>query len=320
MSMTRVVQRCGFWTLLLATMSVGSVLAAERTEFKTQEKFAVAQAQAQAILNTWLNGQSSYPFPDKCLETKPQGMKAGGHLFEVRKKYCAGVTMPGLLDLWRVDANTGQVTIREPDGKFKPPPPRPTDNRDYEDSNGGPTFHEVEQMLVFNGYGYSLAAAEELLVRHGAKLIPPLETLLTNVRYYEDNPLRTGAFPNNAIWLLGRIGNAQAKAMLERYRKHANNVIADYALAGLALRRETKDRDCMVLSKRYTLYSSISYLSKPLLELEPGQKARQLMIHQVNYEESNPLGGPATFDFIELLPSKERGYIERVGPGDAIYF
>jgi hypothetical protein len=307
-------------TLLLAALAASSALAAERADFKTPDKVAVAPAQAQAILKTWLDGQSFYPFPDKCLELKPQGMKAGGHLFEVRKKYCAGITMPGPLDLWRVDANTGRLTIRDPDGKFKPPPPKPTDSQDDEGAGGGPTFHEVEQLLVFNGFGYSLAAAEELLARYGARLVPALDTLLTNVRYYEDNPMRTGSFPYNAVWLLGRIGSNQAKAMLERYRKHANNVAADYALAGIELRRETKDRDCVVLSKRYTLFDAPSYLGKPLAELEAGQKVRLIVPRQTNYEESGLQGGPAVFDFIELLPSLERGYIERVGPGDAIYF
>jgi len=305
------------WAVLAAQAAGRPALPGEKGVAATP--LAVPEKQALAILKAWISGQSPYFLPANCWELKTQGMKDGGHVFEAHSRSCPGRSTPALLDRWRVDGATGQIAVQGADGKYRQPPSK-TMPEAGASQTAAPPFPEVEQLLIYNGFGYSLSAAEDLYAAHGAALFQALEMLLSNANFYQSNPMRTGAFPFNVLWLLSHIGGAQPRALLERYHKVSGNVLAELALRGLELREKQADKDYALLYAKASLLKSASQEAPVLAELEPGQAFRVLLIRVHNPRETAPRGGPATFDYVELSPSGEKGYIERSGSGDTPYF
>ncbi len=166
-------------------------------------------------------------------------------------------------------------------------------------------------------------------VEQGRAIVPHLTMLLSRVAEDKkkaeasDQPL--AGYPLNLIWALGQIGGSGARNALARHAARAQSpesrTLAKLALAGLDLRTKLKRNDVGVL--RYEtapLLARPSHEAKKLKALKAGQGFRVLKSDIVNEKETDARGGPVHFDEIELIPGRQRGFLEREGEGFSPWF
>ncbi len=191
-----------------------------------------------------------------------------------------------------------------------------------------PTLQEVRSQLQITAYS-QLGESAYWAVEQGRAIVPHLAALLSKVAEDKkkaeasDQPL--AGYPLNLIWALGQIGGSGARAALARHAARAqdtgNRTLAKLALAGLDLRTRLKKADVGVL--RYEtapLLARPSHDAKKLKALRAGQAFRVLKSDIVNEKETDARGGPVHFDEIELIPGRQRGFLEREGEGFSPWF
>lgn len=302
----------------------------------------VSEPQAAALLLKWLDQHNHYALAPNCIQTKSLGLKNAGYTIEILSLNCPGRTAGTILGRWRVDAYTSELFVQNADGKYHAPkphtaqatlapaqtpvqtpekaPPAPVQPTVAPAAKPLPPLQEIEEQLCFSGYSMSLAVAEDYAATHGAALVPILQTMLDKAETYVNDPMFTGAFPYNAVWILAHVGSDAARKAIERFAKNAKDAHYSLALAGLDLRRKFNSPDYAVLHSETSLRDAASLKSKTLRALRPGQAFRILKPWIENHKEEGPRGGPAVFDAIELVPSREKGYVERQGTGEAPYY
>jgi hypothetical protein len=276
----------------------------------------LTEAQASSALLNRLVETNYYAAPASCLQIKSQGLKNAGYTLEILGKGCPG-RADGLLGRWRVDAKSGELFVQHEDGKYRAP--QAGKQAPVQKSPPPMKLDELAGRLCFSGYAPSLDEAEGLLAQYGAALAPLLAEMLDKPARCLKAPNFAGAFPFNAVWLLAHIGDQTSREALERFSRQDKN--KDYALAlrAMDLRKE-KGPDCGVVYYESELREGPSSKTKALRPLAPGQGLRLLRERIVNEQEEGPRGGPSLYDEVELIPSGEKGFVERLGTGDAAYY
>jgi hypothetical protein len=166
-------------------------------------------------------------------------------------------------------------------------------------------------------------------VEQGRPIAAHLARLLSQVT--EDQKKATGSgqplvgYPLNLIWALGQIGGPEARAALARHVARAqdpdNRALAKLALSGLDLRAKLKRNDVGVLRYEATpLLVKPSHESQKQKILKAGQGFRVLRSDIVNEKETDARGGAVHFYEIELIPGRQRGFLEREGEGFSPWF
>lgn len=282
-----------------------------------------SEAQASGALLNRLVETNFYAAPGSCLQIKNQGLKNAGYTLEVLGRGCPG-RADGALGVWRADAYSGELFVQQADGKFRAPQagasaPQAGKPAPAQKSPPPMPLKELAGRLCFSGYAPSLDEAEGLLAQYGAALAPLLAELLDKAPSYLKAPNFAGAFPFNAVWLLAHIGDQTSREAIERFTRQGKN--KDYALAlrAMDLRKE-QGPNCGVVYYESELREGPSSKTKTLRPLAPGQGLRLLRERIQNEQEEGPRGGPSIYDEVELLPSGERGFVERLGTGDAAYY
>ncbi len=174
------------------------------------------------------------------------------------------------------------------------------------------TLKEVENRLVRGGYTETLLNAP-WAVAQGEAIVPLLGQMLKKQKAY-DQELggATGAFPFNALWALGHIPKAAALRVLEKYFAASHDSGAALAIKGWKLRAE-KGPGYGVLTNNAPLLEKPGAQARVVKELKAGQAVKIEREMITSPGEEGPRGGPAHYDQVELIPSREKGYILRAG-------
>lgn len=185
----------------------------------------------------------------------------------------------------------------------------------------------VERQILSPAYVDSLYAAS-WAAEQGPRAVPTLEKLAARsaslLKKAEREGSTLGAFPFNAVWALGRIPGPQAGAALARLAAGPNpevRTMAAHALAAHKL-RAAKGAGYGVYARGQTaeLRAAPSESANVLRTLKPGAAVRILRENVENPKETGPRGGPTAFDYVEVLPSGPRGYVERAGDGFSPFY
>jgi hypothetical protein len=178
-----------------------------------------------------------------------------------------------------------------------------------------PTLEQLEQKLVRGSYLDTLHAAPWAAAQ-GEAVVPQLAAMLARGQKYDEQwEGATGAYPFNVIWALAQISTPASLQVLEHYFSRTDNEAAGFGIKGVKLRLEQKNRQYGVLLSDKPLLAGASQTARSLRELKAGQAVRILQARVVNAAEEGPRGGPALFDYVEVLPSGPKGYVERAGDG-----
>jgi hypothetical protein len=186
------------------------------------------------------------------------------------------------------------------------------------------SLNEVEERMVKGGYLDTLYAAY-WAVEQGEAIVPILERMLYHPEKYQKVPfIPTGAYPFNVIWALAQIDSERSLKVLTGYSawtsESFNQNLAQLAIKGFQLRR-TKHRKAygVLVRAEAQLLERPSVKARLLIWLKSGQRVRIVKSYLENPTEEGPRGGPAVFDYIEILPWGKRGYLQRFG-GDFTSF
>jgi hypothetical protein len=177
---------------------------------------------------------------------------------------------------------------------------------------------KAEERMVKGGYLDTLHASY-WAADQGEAIVPLLERMLYNPQKYQKDPLAaTSAYPFNVIWALAHIDSDRSLKVLMKFSLWANTdfdkEVAGLAIQGFRLRRSKGDKTLGVLVRTEAKLLERPSRSAPVLKLlKSGQSVRVIKPCLENQKEEGPRGGPAVFDYIELIPEGGRGYIERVG-------
>jgi hypothetical protein len=190
------------------------------------------------------------------------------------------------------------------------------------------SLKEVEGRMAKGGYLDTLYASY-WASEQGEAIIPILEKMLYQPqKYRKESFAATSAYPFNVIWALAHIDSSRSLKILMKFSgwttDKLNKDVAELAIKGFQLRRTKQSK---VACARYgvlvraeaKLLGQPSESAQVLKLLKSGQSVRVLKPHLENQKEEGPRGGPAVFDYIELIPEGERGYIQRFG-GDFTSF
>ncbi len=180
------------------------------------------------------------------------------------------------------------------------------------------SLNEVEARMVKGGYLDTLYAAY-WAAGQGETIVPLLERMLYHPEKYQKAPfVLTGAYPFNVIWALAQIDSERSLKILTGYSAWAPEPfykdLARLAIEGFRLRRSKQGKTYGVLIRAEAqLLERPSGKARGRIWLKSGQKVRILKVYLENPAEEGPRGGPAVFDYIELLPWGKRGFIQRFG-------
>lgn len=164
--------------------------------------------------------------------------------------------------------------------------------------------------MVGNGYLNSLQGAYWAYFK-GPRIIPVLSVMLTKQKYYNQKyDFATGGFPLNALWALGHFKTVKARDALRHYYAWSHDSEALSALKGWELRRKY-GFGAGVLINDQILYQRPSEKSHVIAHLPADEPVRILKADYENDREMDARGGPTVYDFIQVLRTGERGYIER---------
>ncbi len=190
------------------------------------------------------------------------------------------------------------------------------------------SLKEVEGRMAKGGYLDTLYASY-WAAEQGEAIIPILEEMLYKPKKYQKEPFAaTSAYPFNVIWALAHIDSNHSLKILMKFSgwttDKLNKDVAELAIKGFQLRRTKQSK---VARARYgvlvraeaKLLGQPSESAQVLKLLKSGQSVEVLKPYLENEKEEGPRGGPAVFDYIELIPEGERGYIQRFG-GDFTSF
>jgi hypothetical protein len=165
-----------------------------------------------------------------------------------------------------------------------------------------PTLAQVEDRLCRNGYLDSLFETKWAIAQ-GAKIVPILDKMLGQKKKYADVGKYTGAFPFNAEYALAHIDVPAAQAALKKHK-------VTYGLQGWNLRRKMKSQSYGVVYKDSALSPKPSGEIGSALILKPGTEVKILKAAVENPNEEGARGGPATFAYVEVLATKQKGYVQ----------
>lgn len=183
-----------------------------------------------------------------------------------------------------------------------------------------PTLRDMEERLVRSGYSETLDNAY-WAVDQGEKIVPTLERLLKNKqRYRNELGGATGAFPFNVYWALAHIPSEKALLVLERQSDPEERMVRQLAIKGFELRRKMKGQKYGVTGEGQKLLAGSSERSKLLANLPTGTAVKILREMIRNEKEMGARGGPATFDYIQVIATKAKGYIQRAGDDFSPFF
>jgi len=186
------------------------------------------------------------------------------------------------------------------------------------------SLKEVEERMVKGGYLDTLYEAY-WAAEQGEVILPILEEMLYQPQKYQKGSFAgTSAYPFNVIWALAHINSTRSPQILMKFSSWTtqkfNKDVARLAIKGFRLRCTQKSRAYGVLVRaEVKLLKCPDEKAQVLKLLKSGQSVRILKSYVVNKKEEGPRGGPAVYDYIELIPQKKRGYIQRLG-GDFTSF
>lgn len=166
------------------------------------------------------------------------------------------------------------------------------------------TLEEAENRLVRNGFTESMWEAQ-WAVKQGAKIVPILDKMLSQKQKYVNSDDFTGAFPYNAEYALAHIDVDAALAALKKYK-------VTYGIQGWNLRRSKKSKNYGVVHFELSMYPAANQKGKAA-KLKPGTQVRIIKAGIENAREESARGGPATYDHVEVLATKKKGYVLRAG-------
>ena len=190
------------------------------------------------------------------------------------------------------------------------------------------SLKEVEGRMAKGGYLDTLWASY-WAAEQGEAIVPILEEMLKKPQKYQKEPFAaTSAYPFNVIWALAHIDSNRSLKILMKFSDWTmdklNKDVTELAIKGFQLRRTQKSK---VARERYGVLvrAKAKLLEQPsegapvLKLLKSGQRVKVLKPYLENQKEEGPRGGPAVFDYVELIPQGDRGYIQRFG-GDFTSF
>ncbi|MHB8070057.1 MAG: hypothetical protein ACYDIC_19365, partial [Desulfobaccales bacterium] len=131
--------------------------------------------------------------------------------------------------------------------------------------------------------------------------------------YEEELGGATGAFPFNALWALGHIPQPSALQVLKKYYAASHDPGAGLAIKGWNLRDREKGPRYGVLTNDAPLREKPAEKARVVKELKAGQAVKIECEMITSPGEEGPRGGPAHYDQVELIPSRDKGYILRAG-------
>ncbi len=171
----------------------------------------------------------------------------------------------------------------------------------------------AEDKLVRSGYMETLLNTA-WAVEQGDKIVPTLEKLLKNkAKYVKELGGATGAFPFNVYWVLAHIPTNKALLALQRQTDPSDRMIRLFAIKGHDLRERMKSMEYGVTGETQRLLQGPSEKSKLLSNLPSATEVKILKEGIVNEKEVGPRGGPTTYDYVQVLSTKMKGYLERAG-------
>lgn len=191
-------------------------------------------------------------------------------------------------------------------------------------SASGLTLKEVEARMVYGGYLDTLYVAY-WAAKQGEVIVPLLGKVLFKYPKYQNEPSASaGAYPFNIIWALAQIDSDHSLKILIKFfgwtTDKLNHELAQLAIEGFQLRRSKQGKTYGILVRR-----EAKLLEKPSEKagvrrvVRSGQKVRIVKSYIENLNEEGARSGPAVFDYVELIPQEDRGYIQRFG-GDFTSF
>lgn len=186
------------------------------------------------------------------------------------------------------------------------------------------SLKEVEGRMIQGGYLDTLWASY-WASEQGEAIIPILEEMLFKPRKYQaESFAAASAYPFNVIWALAHIDSNRSLKILMKFSVWTTNLfnkdVTELAIKGFQLRRGKQSTFYGVLVRAETKLLERPSESAPVVKLlKSGQSVRVLKPYLENQKEEGPRGGPAVFDYIELIPQGDRGYIQRFG-GDFTSF
>ena len=178
--------------------------------------------------------------------------------------------------------------------------------------------------MLSGSYRESIEAAHWAAAR-GEAIVPVLARMLAKKSAYEKSKISLGGFPFNALWALAHIRGSSSRAALEQFRARTKDPedrkVAWLALQGHDLRRRRRSDAYAVIGETAdTLRKSPSEKAAVIARLKPGLPVRILKTHIENTKEEGPRGGPTVFDYVAVLPSGRRGYVQRAGDDFTPFF
>jgi hypothetical protein len=187
---------------------------------------------------------------------------------------------------------------------------------------------EVEERMIKGGYLDTLQASY-WAAEQGEAIIPILEEMLYKQPKYQNGSLTaTSAYPFNVIWALAHINSNRSLKVLVKFSVWTtdkfNKDNAKLAIKGFRLRRTQQSKEArmqygVLVRAEAKLLRRPSESAEVTKFLKSGQSVRILKSYLENRKEEGPRGGPVVFDFVELIPQGDRGYIQRFG-GDFTSF
>ena len=181
-------------------------------------------------------------------------------------------------------------------------------------SNGALTFRTVQRRLIGGRYRQNLHAAYWAAAQ-GAKIVPHLERMIYERHNWEAEKGPELAFPLNAFWALAHIQTPRSLRVLEEFYELRPRVEwAGLAIKGFKLREKMKSNEYGVLIKEATLQTHANAEDAELIQvIEKGQEVRILregIKYRFTYEVDRT-SETLTYDYVEVLGTGQRGYIQR---------
>lgn len=161
----------------------------------------------------------------------------------------------------------------------------------------------VEELLINNELGSEGSFAEVEKLARKKEVVPIIATMLKK-KYPE-----TGhAFPSTGFLTLSRVDTPQALALLKQYK-------CPLQVSSWNLRHKYKSRLVGALLGDRDLLLQANSEGKTVKSIKSGTPVKILKEGVVNEKIEGPRGGPSTYDYIQVIGTSTKGYVERPGFG-----
>jgi hypothetical protein len=165
------------------------------------------------------------------------------------------------------------------------------------------TLQNVEELLINNELGSEGSYGEVEKLARRKEMVPILATMLK--KKYPD----VGhSFPSTGFLILSRVDTPQALALLKQYK-------CPLQISSWNLRHKYKTRLAGALLGDRDLLIQANSEGELLKSVKSGTAVRILKEGIINKKVEGPRGGPSTYDYIQVIGTNTKGYVERPGLG-----